>query len=120
MGRRLLPSVFASVKVDAARSRAGLLVPVAAVLVLSPVFFFSGPASARPIRAGLDYFETQPGTYQDFSAAPIPPDFFDPGSDPFLGRIDFLGVPTVAGSTAHPVVRGQEAGPPECSTPPAR
>ena len=32
-------------------------------------------------------------TFQDFSPTPIPADFFDPGSDPFTGRIEFQSVP---------------------------
>ncbi len=44
---------------------------------------------------GLDLFTT-PGngaTYDDFSATPIPADFFDPGSDPFTGVVTLQGVP---------------------------
>lgn len=44
---------------------------------------------------GLDLFVTPPGaTYQDFPPGnPIPPDFFGPGSDPFVGRIPLHGLP---------------------------
>ena len=81
---------------------------LAAFLFLAPMILASVPASARPIKAGFDYFETQPGTYQDFSATPIPPDFFDPGSDPFDGTIDFLGEPLdPAVSTADTIVERQ-------------
>ncbi len=49
---------------------------------------------SAPVPAGLDYLETVPSaTYVDFSSNPIPADFFDPGSDPFTGRVNFQGVP---------------------------
>ena len=43
---------------------------------------------------GSDPWATHPGTtFQDFTDNPIPPGFFGPGSDPFLGRANFQGVP---------------------------
>jgi hypothetical protein len=45
--------------------------------------------------AGIDLFTT-PGcgtSYQDLSQTPLPPGFFDPGSDPFDGTICFGGQP---------------------------
>jgi len=58
--------------------------------------------AAVPLRAGDDTIE--PGidawstpsngqTFHDFSGAPIPEDFFGPGSDPFDGRVNFFGEP---------------------------
>lgn len=52
------------------------------------------PAGAQDVLPGVDLFSTPLGTsYQDFSGMPIPNNFFGPGSDPFVGRIDFVGVP---------------------------
>ncbi len=52
------------------------------------------------IARGIDLHAT-PGngsTYLDFGAMPLPPDFFGPGSDPFDGRVELLGVPLMPGS----------------------
>jgi len=51
--------------------------------------------SANVINSGIDLFTTPPGgaTFTDFSATPLPPGFFDPGSDPFTGRVEFQGAP---------------------------
>ena len=47
------------------------------------------------INQGIDLFTTPPGgaTRQDFSSMPLPPGFFDPGSDPFEGTVVFQGQP---------------------------
>lgn len=47
------------------------------------------------IQPGIDLFTTPAGgsTYQDFSGMPIPPGFFDPGSDPFVGTVCYQGQP---------------------------
>ncbi len=56
--------------------------------------FAGAPASALTIDAGIDVWETLPGTTSfDFNELPIPPDFFDPGSDPFVGRVNLQGQP---------------------------
>src|SRR5262245_4748344 len=58
-----------------------------------------------PIAAGVDSFETLPGgTYQYFGEAPIPADFFDPGSDPFGDTIGFQGVPLGPGATTDTLI----------------
>gem|GEM_PF-5763416 len=53
------------------------------------------PGSSGFIPPGIDLFSTPAGgaTYQDFLELPIPPDFFDPGSEPFFGRIEMQGAP---------------------------
>ena len=62
------------------------------------------PVQANEVLAGHDLWTTPPGgAVEDFGggntpdpnddAPPIPPSFFDPGSDPFLGQVDFVGVP---------------------------
>lgn len=55
-------------------------------------------ARATDVQPGLDLWQTPPGvSYQEFSGeptgAPIPADFFDPGSDPFEGQIALQGAP---------------------------
>ena len=57
------------------------------------------PAAARAddVLPGNDLFRTDPGTtFQDFSGTPIPADFFDPGSDPFTGIVQFKGQPLIS------------------------
>lgn len=66
---------------------------LAAVLV----FVTGGSEVARAdpdvVQAGHDLLETAGETYMDFSANPLPADFFGPGSDPFDGVIALEGVP---------------------------
>jgi hypothetical protein len=46
------------------------------------------------VPAGFDLFETDPaGTHFSFSSMPLPGGFFDPGSLPFSGTVDFHGQP---------------------------
>jgi len=54
-----------------------------------------GNVRAHNAPAGFDLFETVPSeTFFSFiDEFTIPPDFFDPGSDPFQGTIQFMGVP---------------------------
>lgn len=60
----------------------------AALLPFPPA---SAPAGTASIPAGFDLFETDPSaTAFDIQ---IPPDFFAPGSDPFVGQIKFAGEP---------------------------
>jgi hypothetical protein len=69
----------------------GLLV---AILVF--VVGGSGLARADPetVTAGHDLLETDSSdTHIDFSANPLPPDFFGPGSDPFTGTVYLEGDP---------------------------
>ncbi|MCP3905109.1 MAG: hypothetical protein GY715_15905 [Planctomycetes bacterium] len=52
------------------------------------------PAAANgPIAPGDDVWGTPcgGGAYSDFGANPLPADFFDPGSDPFIGNIQLGG-----------------------------
>src|SRR5690348_12899539 len=66
---------------------------------------FMGVATvAAPIAAGLDSFETLLGSEQNFNNAPIPADFFDPGSEPFGDIIGFEGVPLGPGETTDTLV----------------
>ena len=60
--------------------------------------------------SGLDfetYCETQPGTQFSFAEMPIPPDFFNPGSEPFFGSVQLTGVPLDPGNlgTTDTIVR---------------
>ena len=79
-------------------------------------------AAAKPsmaqttIAAGSDIWVTVSGggqTYQDFADNPIPADFFGAGSEPFTGRIEFVGVPIgdtgVFGDTDTVIQRTEDA-----------
>lgn len=56
----------------------------------------AAPAAAVVLTAGDDYWLTGNGTASfEFSPAPIPAGFFFPGSDPFMGGINFGGSPIV-------------------------
>ena len=63
-------------------------------LLIAALFFAFisvGSASAQ-IPGGMDCWETEPDTQVDLP--PLPPGFFGPGSDPFVGGpIDIEGVP---------------------------
>lgn len=52
-------------------------------------------ASAQNVLPGSDLWTTPAGgtTTEDFSGMPIPANFFGPGSDPFIGIIDYHGRP---------------------------
>ena len=70
----------------------GLL--LAALSLGYPALVLAQPTTT--ISAGSDLWSTVHGggqTFKEFSTNPIPSDFFRPGSEPFLGRIDFEGVP---------------------------
>ncbi len=71
----------------AARTRVGTAVLMATALLVPTA------APAHNVLAGDDLFRTDPGSYQDFSGAPIPAGFFDPGSDPFTGLVHLRGNP---------------------------
>lgn len=62
------------------------------------------PQVATAISPGVDFFVTPCGgaTFQNFSATPIPANFFDPGSTPFAGSIEFGGVPLMPQSPTNP------------------
>ena len=50
------------------------------------------PASASDVLPGYDFFEAVGDlSNHSFGDNPIPPNFFDPGSDPFTGPVQFLG-----------------------------
>ena len=74
--------------------------------------------------AGIDLFTTPAGgaTYQDFGAMPIPPGFFDPGSQPFTGLVELRGQPLDPASALGPtdtiVKRDATAAIPNPSSPP--
>jgi len=62
------------------------------VLALAGILMMT-PAMAQDVLPGHDIWETGVGAAHDFSSDPIPADFFDPGSDPFIGLIPLVGVP---------------------------
>jgi thrombospondin type 3 repeat protein len=53
------------------------------------------PPTASSIDGGIDLWSTPASgaTHDDFGQHPIPPEFFGPGSDPFVGLVTFGGVP---------------------------
>ncbi|MFO0839494.1 MAG: lamin tail domain-containing protein [Phycisphaerae bacterium] len=61
--------------------------------------------AAPCIASGIDLWTSPSGgsTYDDFSSFPLPPGFFDPGSDPFGGTVVFGGQPL---STSPPSALG--------------
>ena len=61
-------------------------------------------AFASPVPSSIDSFETLPSDFGYFSFTPIPADFFDPGSDPFMDIIGLQGVPLSPGATTDTVV----------------
>ncbi|UCE60087.1 MAG: hypothetical protein JSU63_21915 [Phycisphaerales bacterium] len=81
------------------------------------VLLCTTPAAADPIPAGSDIFITPVPTcmdaesYEDFLTAPIPADFFGPGSDPFDGTIYWVGAPfsVPGGGEADTIVERLEA-----------
>lgn len=79
-------------KAQIAKARYGR---AAALLVAFALLVPVGSASAAP-PPGVDLFETDPATTQFTFQSPgtaIPPGFFGPGSDPFVGQVYFGGVP---------------------------
>lgn len=71
--------------------------PRLAAVFLMPVVMltFFDIQCPRDVEPGIDLFQT-PGrgsSYSDFSENPLPPEFFREGSDPFEGKITFVGVP---------------------------
>ena len=73
-------------------------------------------AFAKPIPSDVDSFETLPSDFGYFSFTPIPADFFDPGSDPFMDIIGVQGVPLGLGATTDTVLarldKAKFSGPP--------
>lgn len=66
--------------------------------------FVTGAEGIIIVDNGKDHFETQPGTTWDFSTAPIPADFFGPGSEPFEGQVALQGVPMAGQGTTDTIV----------------
>lgn len=58
------------------------------------------PTPDGDVPAGFDLLTTvDPATYEIPPSNPVPPGFFDPGSDPFLGPILYAGDPVDPGTT---------------------
>lgn len=75
----------------------------------------SGPIAAQTvILAGEDAWTTPEPHYQnptqrtsyDFAATPIPADFFGPGSQPFSGKVNFVGNPLLDDPCGNPNALG--------------
>ena len=66
---------------------------LASIAILA--FLTAGSANANDIPPGDDVWQTPPGGAEhDFSADPIPADFFEPGSDPFAELVLLQGAGT--------------------------
>jgi hypothetical protein len=67
------------------------------LLVAVVVLGMSGTAYGNDVLAGHDLWTTPPGgAVEDFGGSAVPPlpaDFFGPGSDPFVGVVNFTGEP---------------------------
>jgi hypothetical protein len=76
-----------------------------AVLCLAAILLLGDTLSAQPVPPGVDCYATPPdgNTYMNFGGAPIPADFFGPGSDPFDGMIYLQGQPL---NTSPPDILG--------------
>jgi hypothetical protein len=76
-----------------------------ALMSLGLFALVASSALADPVSPGIDLWWTPNNgtTSVDFSATPIPADFFDPGSDPFIGTIALKGKPL---TTVPPGVLG--------------
>src|SRR5262245_802601 len=82
---------------------------VAATVACALALSVSGTATATVIAPGYDLYQTIPvypafpfpsdASNADFSNNPIPAGFFDPGSEPFDGRVIMVGQPIGPGST---------------------
>ena len=70
------------------RGRAAVWLTAAGLMAAVAV----SPLWAQDVQPGIDIWTT-PGGGTTFQEAAIPADFFDPGSDPLAGRIEFEGVP---------------------------
>ncbi len=95
-----------------------VLIVTAAILL--PLLYNSA-ALAQNVLAGVDLWVTLPGDARhDFGGGidcpAIPPDFFEPGSDPFTGSVDFEGLPLSPqlGSADTIVERAGDAVLPQC------
>jgi hypothetical protein len=78
---------------------------VARCLAISFVIVLGTPvgALANDVLPGFDLFQTDPTNTQfNFAPAPIPADFFDPGSDPFTGIIAMQGLPLPGSALCPP------------------
>lgn len=77
-----------------ARGRGGGLSRVVVLTVTAVGLGFMQPARSgvATIEPGFDLFETDPQATA-FNFPPFPPGFFGPGSDPFMGEVNFTGVP---------------------------
>jgi hypothetical protein len=69
--------------------RPALVGVLAGLLGLAPEVALAGTSDVGP---GIDLFTT-PGTGATFDDLSLPADFFDPGSDPFTGRVVLQGSP---------------------------
>ena len=78
---------------------------IAAAVNVSVISGYSSIVLATDIQPGVDLFATPAGgaTHVDLSSSPIPPGFFDPGSDPFAGDVVLHGVPL---NTTPPAILG--------------
>ena len=73
------------------------LVRTFALLAVATILALPAVAADGAIYGGIDSWVTTTGTHFDFDREPLPAGFFCPGSEPFTGRIDFLGAPVATG-----------------------
>ena len=67
---------------------------VTRLLLVVAIALLATAAHADAIAPGFDIFETLPGTFHNFVGPfTVPGGFFGPGSDPFVGRVDFQTLP---------------------------
>jgi len=98
---------------------------IATILAIFAFVAVSRPALSDDVLAGIDLFETPPGSTSDAfnsgaGGTPLPADFFFPGSDPFDGQINLQGNPLGGpfGMADTIVRRVTDATPLPCGGPP--
>jgi hypothetical protein len=83
------------------------LIGVALVVGLFVTSQRTEAANTFPVAAGNDEFETAGDgeTFHDFASAPIPADFFGPGSNAYGQLVPLVGVPLAPGSEIDTIIQ---------------
>lgn len=79
--------------------------------LISALALASAANGQAPIQPGQDKFETRPGSALNFGEGlpPIPPDFFGPGSEPFIGKVNLTGNPSPSSPDSRDTIIQRQA-----------